>query len=99
MGVSVVLSFPHPVRLGTSPEISGRFSAAMGGTSGKSPSKRTFISSRSSSILSAKVHQHRNHLFSGDRMLCKVGVEELGLVDDIPSIPDVGLQLLVEGEG
>ena len=54
MGVSVVPSFSHPVRLETSPEISGRFSAAMGGTSSRSPSKRTLISSRSSSILSAK---------------------------------------------
>ena len=54
VGVSVVASFLHPVRLRISPEISGRFSAATGGTSGSSPSNRTLISSRSSSILSAK---------------------------------------------
>ena len=53
-GVSVVASFPQLVKLGISPEISGRFSAVMGGTSGCSPSKRTRISSKSSSIFSAK---------------------------------------------
>ena len=54
IGVSVVPSFPQPIRRGISPEMSERFSAATGGTSGCNPSKRILISSRSSSILSAK---------------------------------------------
>ena len=54
IGVSVVPSFPQSVKLGISPEISGRFSAATGGTSGCSPLKRTLILSKSSSIFSAK---------------------------------------------
>ena len=54
VSVSVVASFPHPVKLEISPEMFGRFSAAMGGTSGCSPSKRTRISFKSSSIFSAK---------------------------------------------
>ena len=32
VGVSVVASTPHPIKLGISSEMSGRFSAAMGGT-------------------------------------------------------------------
>ena len=47
-------SFPQPIKQGISPETSERFSAAMGGTSGCSPSKRILISSKSSSIFSAK---------------------------------------------
>ena len=43
-GVSVVASFPQPIKLRISPEIFGRFSTAMGGTSGCSSSKRTHIS-------------------------------------------------------
>ena len=32
-------------------------------------------------------------------MLGQVGIEELRLVDHVSTIPDVGLQFLVEGEG
>ena len=41
----------------------------------------------------------RNYLLGCDRMLGQVGFEELCLVDHISTIPDVGLQFLVEGEG
>ena len=47
-------SFPHPVKLGNSPEMSLRFSAATGGISGCNPLNRILISSRSSSNFSAK---------------------------------------------
>ena len=47
-------SFPHPVKLGISLEMSGRFFVATGGTSDCNPSNRIIISSRSSSIFSAK---------------------------------------------
>ena len=48
VGVSVVPSFPQPFKLGISPDMSGRFFAATGGTSGCNPSNKILISSRSS---------------------------------------------------
>ena len=56
MEVSVGMdSFPYPVRLGMSPEMSGVFSSGTSGLLfGASPSKRLLMSSRSSSIFSTK---------------------------------------------
>ena len=49
--------------------------------------------------LICEIHKDRNYLFGYDRMLGKVGVEELGFVDHVSGMSDVHLQFLVEGEG
>ena len=49
--------------------------------------------------LVCEIHKDRNYFFGYNRMLGQVGVEELGFVDHVSGMSDVGLQLLVEGEG
>ena len=49
--------------------------------------------------LVCKINKDRNYLFGCDRILGQVGVEELCFVDHVSGMFDVGLQLLVEGEG
>ena len=92
-------SFPQPVRLGISPEI---FREVL-------RSYRRYL--RLQSIeqdphlvqelfhFLSKINQDRNYLSGRDRILGQVGVEEFCLVDHVPGMFDVGLQLLVEGEG
>ena len=46
-----------------------------------------------------KINQDRNYLSGHDQILGQVGVEEFRLVDHISGMSDIGLQLLVEGEG
>ena len=80
-------SFPQPVRLGISPEMSGRFSAATGGTSGCSPSKRILISSRSSSILSAKSTRTGITFLAVTRFWAKLASKSWALLTTSPVCP------------
>ena len=87
VGVSVVPSFPHPVKLGISPEISERFSAATGSTSGCNPSKRTLISSKSSSIFSAKSIRTGITLPAVTGFLAKLASKNFALLTTSPVCP------------
>ena len=87
VGVSVVPSFLHPVKLGIAPQISGRFSAATGGTSGCSPSKRTLISSKSSSIFSTKSTRTGITLPAVTGFLAKLASKSFTLLTTSPVCP------------
>ena len=82
------VSRPHPVRLGISPEMSGRFSiATIRSTSSCSPLKRTFISSSNSSIFSVK--SMRIGITFAALMLCQVFIKQTRLVHYVARIADV----------